>query len=256
MKPFDGGGWRGVSQIDSEETLMKAYDDSGEMVMHLQAGIDDYDVFVRSLGVGPQISSFRYDPTQPSHGRYVIDHHFLDDEKGREARIITKIINAFFRWDFNSCEALLKDGKLWPIDFANACPDIAVTSLHYYFPWAIKALVAWSIYCVVTNRPMHITMDIAPYFDIADSDRTYDEKLTAYEKLADAHLETARFEEFRATHLQALDEAMWHLAQTDTFDHILVETVQTIFPAHEHDHYIAHFRGLLKHWVDAESQAS
>ena len=101
--------------------------------MHMQTGLEDYDVFVRSLGIGPQISSFRYDPAQPMHGRYMIDHNFLNAEKGREARIITKVINAFFRWDFNSCEAILKDGTLWPIDFANACPDIAVTSLHYYF---------------------------------------------------------------------------------------------------------------------------
>ena len=253
MKPFDGGGWRGVSQVDDEAGLNRAYDESQQTLMHIQAGLDDYDVFVRCLGIGPQISSFRYDPSQPQHGRYVIDHHFLDDEKGQEAQTITKVINAFFRWDFNSCESILKDGILWPIDFANACPDIAITSLHYYFPWAIKSLLAWSIYCVVTARPMHITMDIEKYFEIADSDRTYAEKLTAYGELADAHLETDRFTEFRAQHLGHLDQVMWETAQTPEFDAILVQTVRTFFPAHEHDEYIAHFRGLLSHWVQAES---
>lgn len=254
MKPFDGGGWRGVSRIDNQDDLWHAYNESGQTLMHLQSGLDNYDVFVRSLGIGPQISSFRYDPAQPMHGRYIIDHNFLNAEKGREARIITKVINAFFRWDFNSCEAILKDGTLWPIDFANACPDIAITSLHYYFPWAIKSLWAWSIFCLVTERPMHITMDIGEYFKIADSERSYDEKLTAYEALADAHLESERFAEFRATVLKDLDEIMWGVVQSPEFDHMLVNTVRTTFPPYEHDQYIGHFRGLLRHWVEAETE--
>ncbi len=253
MKPFDGGGWRGVSQIANEDDLTRAYDESGQANMHLQKGLADYDVFVRSLGIGPQIISLHYDPAQPMHGRYVIDHAFLDTEKGREARIITKTINAFFRWDFNSCEAILKDGTLWPIDFANACPDVAITSLHYYFPWAIKALLAWSVFCVVTQRKMRIDMDIDKYFRIADSERTYDEKLSAYEALADKYFERDKFNEFCATHLKNLDAAMWELAQTPEFDNILVNTVSAMFPTHEHDHYIAHFRGLLNHWVESEA---
>ena len=36
---------------------------------------------------------------------------------------MTLTINAFFGWDFNSCEALRKGGTWYPIDFANACPD-------------------------------------------------------------------------------------------------------------------------------------
>lgn len=254
MKPFDGGGWRGVSRINDEAELMKAYDESGQMLMHLQAGLDNFDVFVRSLAIGPQVISLFYDPEQPQHGRYQVRHNFLNAEKGREARIITKVINAFFRWDFNSCEAILKNDILWPIDFANACPDIAVTSLHYYFPWAIKSLLAWSLFCTISHRPMHITMDIAPYFAIADSDRSYDEKLTEYEKLADAHFQTDEFTEFQAAVLPHLDEVMWRLAQSEEFDRMLVQTVQTTFPSHEQDQFIAHYRGLLRHWVEAESR--
>ena len=221
--------------------------------MHLQAGLADYDVFVRSLAIGPQVISLKYDASQPMYARYVIDHNFLDEERGKEAQIITKVINAFFRWDFNSCEAILKDGILWPIDFANACPDIAVTSLHYYFPWAIKSLLAWSVYCMLTERPMHVTMDIKPYFDIADSDRSYMEKLEAYGALADQHLETERFTEFKEKHLSHLDGVMWEFVQSEEFDGIIVNTVIGMFPEHEHEKYIAHFRGLLRHWVESET---
>ena len=45
---------------------------------------------------------------------------------------------------------------------------------------------------------------------------------------------------------------MWELAQTPEFDDMLVTTVKEMFPAHEHDHYIAHFRGLLDFWVKSE----
>jgi hypothetical protein len=254
MKPFDGGGWRGVSRIDNVNDLMRAYDESGSTVMHLQKGLDNFEVFVRSLGIGPQVISLNYDPAQPMHGRYQIDHSFLDDTRGREARIITKVINAVFRWDFNSCEAILKDGVLYPIDFANACPDIALTSLHYYFPWAIKALLAWSLYCIASERKVHITMDLDPYFEIADSDRSYWEKLEAYEKLADKHFDSDAFEDFKHKKLKGLDEAMWDYVGSKEFDDLLVYNVKLTFPPHEHDQYIAHFRGIMKHWHDAEAR--
>ena len=38
----------------------------------------------------------------------------------------------------------MKDGVASPIDYANASPDVALTSLHYYFPWAMRALVRWA----------------------------------------------------------------------------------------------------------------
>lgn len=252
MKPFDGGGWRGVSRIKDDASLSKAYDESGQSLMLLQAGLEDYDVFVRSLGIGPQLTCLKYAPERPMHDRYVIDHNFLSAEKGREARAITKVINAIFRWDFNSCETILKNDILWPIDFANACPDVAVTSLHYYFPWAIKSLAAWSLFCALHKRPMHITMDIEKYFAIGDSDRSYKEKLDAYEALADEHFQTEAFFAFKQEQLPMLDEVMWELVQSGVFDRILLHTVKTTFPAHEHDKYIQHYRGLLKHWVTSE----
>ena len=33
------------------------------------------------------------------------------------------------------------------------------------------------------------------------------------------------------------------------FDRLLVETVRSTFPAHEHEHFVAHYRGLLAAWV-------
>src|SRR5512132_1331224 len=52
MKPYDGGAWRGVSRIRNPAELHAAYDQSGEMLMHLQKAIEDYQVFARSLSIG------------------------------------------------------------------------------------------------------------------------------------------------------------------------------------------------------------
>jgi hypothetical protein len=40
MKPYDGGGWRGVTHIkDRDKDLFKAYDESAQQTMHIQQGI-------------------------------------------------------------------------------------------------------------------------------------------------------------------------------------------------------------------------
>ena len=152
MKPYDGGAWRGVSRISTPAELHAAYDASGEMLMHLQKAID-YDVFARSLSIGPETMVMRFAPEQPMHSRYAVEHSFLSPQIGDEVVTISRLVNAFFRWEFNSCETLVRGDEVYPIDYANACPDIALTSLHYYFPWAIKTLVKWCVFVLAAGRP-------------------------------------------------------------------------------------------------------
>ena len=131
-----------------------------------------------------------FDPTKPMYDRYQVKHDFLSPELGDEIVSISRLVNAFFRWEFNSCETIVKDGVAYPIDYANASPDVALTSLHYYFPWAITALVRWSAFCAVTRREMHINQNSRDYFRFGDrDDLTYEEKLAQYRKLADAYFQ-------------------------------------------------------------------
>ena len=109
MKPYDGGAWRGVSKISNPAELHRAYDESGEMLMHLQQAVD-YDVFARSLSIGAETMVMKFQPEQPMHLRYAVDHSFLSPEAGTEVTTIGRLVNAFFRWEFNSCETLVKDG--------------------------------------------------------------------------------------------------------------------------------------------------
>ena len=254
MKPFDGGAWRGVSRIDDPPGLHRAYDASGGMLMHLQAAVADYEVFARSLTIGAETMVMRFEPDQPMHSRYAVDHEFLSPEVGEEVVTVGRTVNAFFRWEFNSCETLVRDGQVYPIDYANACPDVAITSLHYYFPWAIKALVRWAVFCTVTGRPCSYQIDSAPWFVAADrEDLSYAEKLVTYRRLADAYLENEQYQEFCAEHLSHLDEAVLEYVQGAHFDRLLVDTVHSTYPAAEHDRFLAHFRGLVGLWTDDES---
>ncbi len=78
--------------------------------------------------------------------------------------------------------------------------------------------------------------------------------MTAYEALADAYFDSERFAEFRATQLAHLDAVMWELAQAQEFDDMLVHNVRLTFPPHEQEQFIAHFRGLIRAWVQAEAR--
>lgn len=250
LKPFDGGGWVGVNRADDRDALIRAYDSSGDRLMHLQKGIVDYDIFCRSLSIGPQTMVMNYRPERPMHDRYALEHGFLDEKTGEEVPILGRLINAFFRWEFNSCETIIKDGVCYPIDFANACPDVALTSLHYYFPWAMKALVRWSVFVAATGREMRIDMDKRKWYAVGDREElTYEEKLQEYEKLANVYFEKDRFFDFCDTHLTNFDDVAAEYFDSVEFDNLLVDTVKETFPAHEHEHFIAHFRGLLGQWV-------
>jgi hypothetical protein len=251
MKPFDGGGWRGVSKIRNPAELHAAYDASGEMLMHLQQSID-FDVFARSLSIGPETMVMRFQPDQPMHRRYQVDHDFLSPEAGAEVVTIGRLVNAFFRWEFNSCETLVKGDEIYPIDYANACPDVALTSLHYYFPWAMKALVKWCVFALATGRRPKVDLETDRFFEVADDGASYADKLGVYRDLADAYFETERYADFCATSLAHIDDVVLDWVASPDFDDLLVQTVRAGYPVHEHDQFVAHLRGLVGLWVRDE----
>ena len=256
MKPFDGGAWRGVSKIRNEDDLAAAYDASGEMLMHLQKAVEPYDVFARSLTIGPETMVMNFRPDEPMHARYAVDHDFLDPGVGAEVVTIAQTVNAFFRWEFNSCELLVQGGEVLPIDYANACPDVALTSLHYYFPWAMRSLLAWTAFCAATGRAARPHVDTVPWFAVADDpDRTYGDKLAGYAELAAAYFDTDRYREFRETALAGLDDLVLEWVDSAAFDALLVSTVTATYPPHEVERFVAHFRGLVGLWVDDARKA-
>jgi hypothetical protein len=253
IKPYDGGAWVGVNKIDDAEQLKEIYEESGKKLMHLQEAVVDWDVFVRALGVGPQVNIIRYDPTAPLHERYMVEFDFVEKEEEALLRDMTLTINTFFGWDFNSCEALRRDGVFYPIDFANACPDSQVTSLHYHFPWLIKAHIRWSVFAAATCRKMRQNVDWEPYYEVAKRDLSLRERLREYGKIAAERLETDRFEEFCDQHLGHLDEVAWEFFGTETAKEAIRAKVTVLYPEHEHEKFTEHFWGLIQFWRKTET---
>lgn len=259
MKPYDGGGWAGVSKVDDEAALREAYEKSDRFVMHLQKGILPYDRFCRCIGLGPQTKVVLYDPSAPLHQRYQEDRDFLTAEQQSLLEDITLTINAFFGWDFNSCEALLKDGDWHPIDFANPCPDSQVTSLHVHFPWLVISKLKWALFCAATKRTFRQNLDWAPFQKVAaKKDLGYREKVAQYAEIARKRFETERFEEFCAEHLGDLDAVAREYFGSDRAREAVRIKVEALFPEHEWDEFTEHFWQAIQRWraQDAEQAAA
>jgi hypothetical protein len=250
MKPFDGGQWVGVTRIADADELNAQYDASGERLMHLQASVEGFDVFARSLSIGAETTVMHFDPDAPMHERYRVEHDFLSSQVGYEVVTISRLVNAFFRWEFNSCENLIRGDDVHPIDYANASPDVALTSLHYYFPWAMEALVKWCVFCIVTGRRMVIDQDQRRYFDVGDDpEKTYGEKLAEYRRLADDYFQVEAYEDFCADALPSMRELSVGYVGGPEFDNLLVDVVRSVFPAHEEEQMVARHRGLVGAWL-------
>ncbi|MEO0971894.1 MAG: hypothetical protein AAFX85_02275 [Pseudomonadota bacterium] len=256
MKPYHGGGWVGVTKIDNAEQLKAAYDASGKTVMNVQKAVLPHDFYVRAVGLGPQVRLVNYAPSAPLHDRYTLDVDFVGEEDASLLEDMTLTINSFFGWDFNSCEAL-RQGTVWhPIDYANACPDSQVTSLHYHFPWLIKANLRWSIFCAATERRFYPNLDFSPYYEIAEQDLPYRERLRAYAKIAHKRFETERFEEFCAKHLSHLDEVAAEFFRSPMARDAVHSKVAALFPDHEIDTFTELFWERIQRYLAVEGTSA
>jgi hypothetical protein len=255
LKPYDGGGWQGVSKVDDDTQLRDTYDKSEKWLMHLQQAVAGFDLFVRAVGIGPQVRVIKYDASQPLHGRYTTERGFCskDDEQVMVDTCLT--INSFFGWDFNSVEALRKGGVFHPIDFANPCPDNQVNSIHYHWPWYVTSNLKWALFCAATKRSMRKTLDFEPYYAIARKDLPYREKLKGYAKIARERLQHDQFAEFCSKHMGPLEAAARAWFRSDRCKDAVRRKVANMYPAHEVDDFAARFFALVQQSVaDAEKE--
>ena len=248
LKPYDGGGWRAVTRVTDTKSAWKAYEESDKAIMHAQASVEGFDLFVRCIGFGPQTRCVLYDPSAPLHDRYTMKTGFMPPADVEHLRKVTLTINAFFGWDFNSCESLRQRGTWVPIDFANPCPDSQVTSLHFHFPWLVKAYLRWTIFCAATKRKMRKNLDWEPFYEVAAMDLSYSEKLDKYAAIAEERFESARFDEFCAKHLPHLDEVTSEFFTSPEAKEAVRVKVAALFPAHEVEKFTELFWNRIQQW--------
>jgi len=143
IKPFDGGGWRGVSRIDSRQELMAKYDESGTDCMVLQQFIP-FDHYVRSYCIGKrEVWPMPYDPV---FRRYLVVDGYLDPELDERVRRETILINQALGYDINTVEFAIAGGVPYAIDYMNPAPDADWWSVGtVYFKWLVQKIADLAI---------------------------------------------------------------------------------------------------------------
>ena len=143
LKPFDGGGWKNVSKIESMEQLWYEYNQTGSLCMTLQEGIE-FEQFVRCYCVGKEeVLIMPYDPTKPylSGEQYVPNPDYLAPKlKKRVEKDVRTICNAL-GYDLNTVEFAIKDDIPYAIDFMNPAPDAELASVgEYNHRWIVDSM--------------------------------------------------------------------------------------------------------------------
>ena len=143
LKPFDGGGWKNVSRVNTLEELWYEYDQTGTLCMTLQEFIH-FDQFVRCYCIGQEeVMIMPYDPTKSylSGEQYINNPNYLSTEL---AERITKDVRTICRalgYDINTVEFAIKDGVPYAIDFMNPAPDAELISVgEFYHNWVTNAV--------------------------------------------------------------------------------------------------------------------
>ena len=73
--------------------------------------------------------------------------------------------------------------------------------------------------------------------------------------MADSYFEVDRYREFCTKALPDIDALVLDWVASADFDNLLVQTVVSTYPQHEHETFLAHFRGLVSSWVHDQQQA-
>ena len=99
---------------------------------------------------------------------------------------------------------------------------------------------------------MKTNLDWDRYFQIADSDASFEDKLTGYVALAEAHFDIPAFEAFCAEHLGGLDAAVDEFFASDEARDAIRQKVQALYPPEEVEEFTALFGDRVQSSLDAE----
>jgi hypothetical protein len=143
LKPFDGGGWKNVSRVNSLEELWYTYDQTGTLCMTLQEFIH-FDQFVRCYCIGQEdVMIMPYDPTKPylSGEQYIHNPNYLSPELNERVVNDVRTLCRALGYDINTVEFAIKDGVPYAIDFMNPAPDADKHSVgEFYHRWVTDAV--------------------------------------------------------------------------------------------------------------------
>ena len=146
LKPYAGGGWKHVYKVDNSEEFFHAYNQTGDLCMTLQHGVE-FEDYYRCYVVGQEkVHIMRYDPKAPHHERYVKGNPAppakLKERMEKDALTLCRALG----YDLNTVEFAVEGGVPYAIDFMNPAPDAEVTSVgKENFEWVVNAVAEMAI---------------------------------------------------------------------------------------------------------------
>jgi hypothetical protein len=146
LKPYSGGGWKSVYKVHSPEELFAAHEQTGDLCMTLQEGIE-FDEYFRCYVVGQEkVWVMRYDPRNPHHERYVKNPPPIEPKMyERVVGDCLKLCRAL-GYDLNTVEFAVRDGIPYAIDFLNPAPDADYHSVGpENFTWVVNSVAELAI---------------------------------------------------------------------------------------------------------------
>jgi len=146
LKPHSGGGWKSVYKVHSPEEFFEAYNDTGDLCMTLQQGID-FDDYFRCYVVGQsKVHVMRYDPRLPHADRYVKDAPPVAPDLYKRVVEDSLTLCRALGYDLNTVEFACENGVPYAIDFLNPAPDADSHSVgQENFDWIVNAVAEMAV---------------------------------------------------------------------------------------------------------------
>jgi glutathione synthase/RimK-type ligase-like ATP-grasp enzyme len=146
LKPFNGGGWRDVYKVNSPEEFFHAYDQTRDLCMTLQRGVN-FQEYLRCYVVGQEkVHIMQYNPNVPFHERYVKNAAPLKPELAARVEKDARTLCRALGYDLNTVEFAVEDGVPYAIDFMNPAPDADINSVgQQNFDWIVNAVAELAI---------------------------------------------------------------------------------------------------------------
>jgi glutathione synthase/RimK-type ligase-like ATP-grasp enzyme len=146
LKPYAGGGWKHVYKVHSPEELFHAYNQTGDLCMTMQRGVE-FEEYFRCYAVGQErVHIMRYDPKAPHHERYVKGNPPPSPELKKRMENDALTLCRALGYDLNTVEFAVERGVPYAIDFMNPAPDAEITSVgQENFHWVVEAVAQMAV---------------------------------------------------------------------------------------------------------------
>lgn len=171
LKPFSGG-WKRVYKVSNPHEFFRAYDETGDLCMTLQEGINFQEYF-RCYVVGQQrVHIMQYDPRLPHHARYVLERTPVSRALLERVESDARRICIALGYDLNTVDFAVRDGVPYAIDFLNPAPDAEFHSVGpENFEWIVNAVADLAIEKAIVGASaigdLHWSRLLAPQSDAA-----------------------------------------------------------------------------------------